>query len=74
MAVGDYVKGSTAYPVDNIWTRHGWSEGPHQPIIPPDEDFAGFESVSCASSTFCVAAGIYVPASDPSEEIPITQV
>jgi hypothetical protein len=74
MAVGEYVKGSTAYPLDNIWTRHGWSEGPEQPAIPPGEEFAGFESVSCASSTFCVAVGIDVPASNTSEEIPLVEV
>jgi hypothetical protein len=80
MAVGDYFKDGTAYPLDNIWTRHGWSEGPQQPAIPPGEAFAGFESVSCASSTFCVAVGLYVPASNQvgsgfaSQEIPLAQV
>jgi hypothetical protein len=74
MVVGEYAEGNTAYPVDNIWTRHGWSEGPHQPAIPPDDGFAGFESVSCASSTFCVAVGFNSPASNRSEEIPLTQV
>lgn len=80
MAVGTYFKGGIAYPLDNIWTRHGWSQGPQQPEIPPGSAFAGFESVACASAVFCVAVGFYVPDGTQvgngiaSQELPIAQV
>jgi hypothetical protein len=74
MAVGDYVKGSNSYPVDNIWLGNRWSQGPHQPAIPSGEKYGVLEADSCASSTFCVASGYYTPASNLSEEVPLTEV
>jgi len=74
MAVGFYYKGSNSYPVDNLWTGNKWSEGPHQPAIPSGEKFAGLESVSCASSTFCIASGSYAPARNTSDEVPLVEL
>jgi hypothetical protein len=74
LAVGTYDKGSSSFPVDNMWLGNRWSEGPHQPAIPSGEKFGALEGVSCASSTFCVASGFYVPSGNTSEEVPLTEV
>jgi hypothetical protein len=74
MAVGFYMKGGNSYPVDNIWTGTSWSMGPHQPVIPSGEQYAVLESVSCTSSTFCLASGAYSPKSNPGEGIPLVEL
>jgi hypothetical protein len=74
MAVGDHVRGTRTYPVDNIWNGNKWAQGPHQPTIPSGATTAVLESVSCASSTFCVASGFYSPAASSLDEIPLAEV
>jgi hypothetical protein len=74
MAVGQYTRGSDTYPVDNIWTGNKWVQGPHQPTIPSGESNAALSSVSCASSTFCVASGYYSTGGGQGEDIPLAEV
>jgi hypothetical protein len=74
MAVGQYTRGTHSYPVDNIWTGNKWGQGPHQPTIPAGESNAVLDSVSCASSTFCVASGYYSTAAGQGDDIPLAEV
>jgi hypothetical protein len=74
MAVGAYFRGSDSYPVDNIWTGTSWSMGPHQPAVPSGEKYGLLESVSCTSSTFCIASGSYTPASNLNKLIPLVEL
>jgi hypothetical protein len=72
LAVGVYYRGSTQYLLGEHWNGHAWTV-----TLPPSISGAKFPVltiVSCATATYCVAGGIYSPASNTHDAIAFAEV
>jgi hypothetical protein len=73
VAVGSYQHGSDYYGQAQYFNGNSWSAG-RQPATVSGAYQVVLESVSCLSSTDCVAAGYYSPASNKNLDYAIAEV
>jgi hypothetical protein len=74
VAVGAYLHGSATSGFAQFFNGSSWSATANQPAGVSGASQVILESVSCLSSTDCVAAGFYVPSSNNSDERAIAEV